>query len=114
MLQTKLPEPTRRESSQSSRKIKVFGRCLAFEEDFRVKANLKSMLAICVFALSLSVGSEAYAKEAQSRILYGANPSAGHYLEMDDAKIYYETYGSGGTPLVLLQRRSIWVYRRIR
>jgi pimeloyl-ACP methyl ester carboxylesterase len=102
MLQTKLPEPTWRESSQSSRKINVFGRCLAFEEDFRVKANLKSMLAICVFALSLSVGSEAYAKEAQSRILYGANASAGHYLEVDDAKIYYETYGSGGTPLVLL------------
>jgi pimeloyl-ACP methyl ester carboxylesterase len=102
VLQTKLPEPTWRESSQSSRKIKVFGRCLAFKEDFRVKANLKSILAICVFAVSLSVGSAAYAKEAQSRILYGANVSAGHYLQVDDARIYYETYGSGGTPLVLL------------
>lgn len=67
-----------------------------------MKANLRSMLAICVFALSLSVGSDAYAEEVQGRILYGANPSAGHYLQVDDAKIYYETYGSGGTPLVLL------------
>jgi len=33
---------------------------------------------------------------------YGANPTAGHYLRVDDANIYYETYGSGGTPLVLL------------
>jgi len=33
---------------------------------------------------------------------YGANPKAGHYLRVDDANIYYEIYGSGGTPLVLL------------
>lgn len=36
------------------------------------------------------------------KIPYGANPAAGHYLRVDDANIYYETYGSGGTPLVLL------------
>jgi pimeloyl-ACP methyl ester carboxylesterase len=67
-----------------------------------VKANLKSILPICIFALTLSVGSEAHAEEGQSRILFGANASAGHYLQVDDAKIYYETYGSGDTPLVLL------------
>jgi pimeloyl-ACP methyl ester carboxylesterase len=40
--------------------------------------------------------------EAQNRTPYGANPAAGHYLHVDDVSIYYETYGSGGTPLVLL------------
>ncbi len=41
--------------------------------------------------------------QAQEKPLpYGANPSAGHYLQVADARIYYETYGSGGTPLVLL------------
>jgi pimeloyl-ACP methyl ester carboxylesterase len=34
-------------------------------------------------------------------IPYGNNPSAGHYLQVGDAKIYYEIYGSGN-PLVLL------------
>jgi pimeloyl-ACP methyl ester carboxylesterase len=34
-------------------------------------------------------------------IPYGNNPSAGHYLQAGDAKIYYEVYGSG-RPLVLL------------
>lgn len=33
---------------------------------------------------------------------YGANAAAGHFLEAGDARIYYEIYGSGGTPLVLL------------
>lgn len=33
---------------------------------------------------------------------YGANAAAGHFLKVADARIYYETYGSGGTPLVLL------------
>jgi pimeloyl-ACP methyl ester carboxylesterase len=35
-------------------------------------------------------------------IKYGDNPAAGHYLPVADARIYYEVYGSGGTPLVLL------------
>lgn len=34
-------------------------------------------------------------------IPYGNNPSAGHYLQVGDVKIYYEIYGSGH-PLVLL------------
>jgi len=34
-------------------------------------------------------------------IPYGNNPDAGHYLQVGDAKIYYEIYGSGH-PLVLL------------
>lgn len=37
---------------------------------------------------------------AQS-ITYGSNPEAGHYLNVGDAKIYYEVYGEG-RPLLLL------------
>ncbi len=33
---------------------------------------------------------------------YGANAAAGHYVATPDARIYYERYGEGGTPLVLL------------
>src|SRR5258706_1430783 len=33
---------------------------------------------------------------------YGANREAAHTVQSEDAKIYYETFGSGGTPLVLL------------
>ncbi|ANH81458.1 hypothetical protein A8C56_11125 [Niabella ginsenosidivorans] len=32
---------------------------------------------------------------------YGNNPAAGHYLDVGDAKLYYEIYGSG-QPIVLL------------
>jgi pimeloyl-ACP methyl ester carboxylesterase len=37
----------------------------------------------------------------EKSIPYGDNPRAGHYLQVGDAKIYYEVYGSG-RPLVLL------------
>jgi len=33
---------------------------------------------------------------------YGANDAAGHYVQVADAKIYYEPYGEGGRPLVLV------------
>lgn len=33
---------------------------------------------------------------------YGSEDSAGHYVQTPDAKIYYERYGEGGIPLVLL------------
>lgn len=34
-------------------------------------------------------------------IQYGNNPKAGHYLQSDDAKIYYEVYGKGKSFVVL-------------
>jgi len=34
-------------------------------------------------------------------IRYGRNPSAAHYVQSDDAKIYYEVYGEGD-PIILL------------
>lgn len=36
-----------------------------------------------------------------SAIQYGNNPQAGHYVQADDARIYYEVYGAG-TPVVVL------------
>lgn len=39
---------------------------------------------------------------AQSDPAYGSNAAAGHYIQTPDAKIYYERYGTGGRPLVLL------------
>jgi pimeloyl-ACP methyl ester carboxylesterase len=48
------------------------------------------------------ISSCARAQNKAATTPYGANPAAGHYLRVDDANIYYETYGSGGTPLVLL------------
>jgi pimeloyl-ACP methyl ester carboxylesterase len=38
---------------------------------------------------------------AELAIPYGNNPRAGHYLQVGDARMYYEVYGSG-RPLVLL------------
>ncbi|MXV51150.1 alpha/beta fold hydrolase [Pedobacter sp. HMF7647] len=36
-----------------------------------------------------------------SAIPYGNNPSAGHYVQVGDAKIYYEVYGKGKPSVVL-------------
>jgi pimeloyl-ACP methyl ester carboxylesterase len=36
-----------------------------------------------------------------NKIPYGNNPKAGHYVQANDAKLYYETYGKG-QPIVLL------------
>jgi pimeloyl-ACP methyl ester carboxylesterase len=38
---------------------------------------------------------------AVNQIPYGNNPKAGHYVQANDAKIYYEVYGKG-QPVVLL------------
>jgi len=67
-----------------------------------VGKNLKTMVAVSVMGIVLLPSPGVYAQDKPGKIPYGANPAAGHYLQVDDAKIYYETYGSGGTPLVLL------------
>jgi pimeloyl-ACP methyl ester carboxylesterase len=48
------------------------------------------------------ISTRLLAQDKAGAIAYGRNAAAGHYLRVDDAKIYYEMYGSGGTPLVLL------------
>ncbi len=41
------------------------------------------------------------AADGQNKIEYGNNSKAGHYLNVGDARIYYEVYGQGA-PIVLL------------
>lgn len=41
------------------------------------------------------------AREMSCQVPYGNNPRAGHFVEIDGARIYYERYGSG-RPVVLL------------
>jgi pimeloyl-ACP methyl ester carboxylesterase len=59
-------------------------------------------------ALWIGPGTEGYfrkltvTREGESATEYGANSAAGHYVQTPDAKIYYERYGEGGTPLLLL------------
>jgi pimeloyl-ACP methyl ester carboxylesterase len=67
-----------------------------------VPKNQKSLLAACAICVATLIPFRAPGQGQAEMIPYGANPAAGHYLRVDDAKIYYETYGSGGTPLVLL------------
>jgi pimeloyl-ACP methyl ester carboxylesterase len=58
-----------------------------------VKAS-RLLVLLCVWT-QLAVAA------SNDPIPFGNNPSAGHYLQVGDAKIYYEVYGSGH-PLVLL------------
>lgn len=67
-----------------------------------MKTLLKMMLGVCAVCSAMLISTRVQAQDNAGAIAYGANPAAGHYLSLDDAKIYYETYGSGGTPLVLL------------
>jgi pimeloyl-ACP methyl ester carboxylesterase len=67
-----------------------------------LRNNLETMVVVFVMSIVLLASPTVYAQGGSGKIRYGANPAAGHYLQVDDAKIYYEMYGSGGTPLVLL------------
>ena len=61
-----------------------------------------TMMILCAVFTTALFSCCAHAQTKAEAIPYGANPAAGHYMRVDDANIYYETYGSGGTPLVLL------------
>lgn len=59
-------------------------------------------------ALWIGPGTEGYfrnltiSSESDKGPQYGSDPHAGHYVQTPDAKLYYERYGDGGRPLVLL------------
>lgn len=67
-----------------------------------MRKPLKTMLGVCAMFAAMLTSTPTQAQNKTGAIAYGANPAAGHYLTVDNTKIYYETYGSGGTPLVLL------------
>ncbi len=56
---------------------------------------------VLIFWLGLCLGALSTGAQNQQPP-YGSNPAAGHYVQTADAKIYYERYGQGGTPLILL------------
>ncbi len=59
-------------------------------------------------ALWIGPGTEGYFRNVtisnrdEGETPYGSNSTAGHYVQTPDAKIYYERYGEGGRPLILL------------
>lgn len=67
----------------------------------------KFLLALSFLLISISVQAQQPLRRAfqpaneVSRTMYGANSKAGRYVEVNDAKIYYEVYGKG-QPIVLL------------
>ncbi|HEX2535821.1 MAG TPA: alpha/beta hydrolase [Chitinophagaceae bacterium] len=62
---------------------------------YRILRN--AVLLLLTFCLAASL----HAQTAPARVPYGNNPAAGHYLQVGDARIYYEVYGKG-QPFVLL------------
>lgn len=73
---------------------------------------MKKLLTILTLTLLLAYAATASAAtgaryfmqgpaDIVSAIPYGNNPAAGHYVQADDAKIYYEVYGKGEPVLVL-------------
>jgi hypothetical protein len=67
-----------------------------------MRRSLNLMVSLCAMSAAMLVSTPVQAQNKTEAIAYGANPAAGHYLTVDNTRIYYETYGSGGTPLVLL------------
>ena len=53
-------------------------------------------------AIALLLSAASTTLLSQQKIPYGANDGTGHYVQTSDAKIYYEQYGLGGPPIVLL------------
>ena len=72
-----------------------------------MKSKILSSLLIATAIITANAQSKSLKTFLQpdwyqgSSIQYGNNPSAGHYVQADDAQIYYETYGEG-SPVVML------------
>jgi pimeloyl-ACP methyl ester carboxylesterase len=49
-----------------------------------------------------------HSADGQGTIVYGANPQAGHYVRVNDIRVYYEVYGSG-RPLLLMHGNGGWI-----
>jgi pimeloyl-ACP methyl ester carboxylesterase len=58
---------------------------------------MKTIKTICILGILIFLSQKTNAQNE----LYGSNDKAGHYVDVGDAKIYYEVYGQG-RPLILL------------
>ncbi len=61
---------------------------------------MKNLFYATILILLTCMGFCAHAQQTPE-VVYGNNPQAGHYLNVGDARIYYEVYGQG-KPIVLL------------
>ena len=69
----------------------------------QVQANVGRFgVVVCGLTLGFLWQPSICAAQTQPDPDYGANAAAGHYVQVPDAKLYYEQYGQGGRPLVLL------------
>jgi pimeloyl-ACP methyl ester carboxylesterase len=59
-------------------------------------------MGACALIAAALISCRAQTQNSMEKIPYGANAAAGHSLHVNDANIYYETYGNSGTPIVLL------------
>jgi pimeloyl-ACP methyl ester carboxylesterase len=55
-----------------------------------------------LFMVLLLWNVPSFAQATEQHVPYGTNDQAGHYVQIPDAKIYYERYGEGGQPVVFL------------
>jgi hypothetical protein len=100
-LAQQIPDPTV-EKLHSLPDVENAWDAAASEGGFSMSKSRNVVTAVCAVFAAMLLPCFAQAQPKAEAIPYGANPAAGHYLRVDDANIYYETYGSGGTPLVLL------------
>jgi pimeloyl-ACP methyl ester carboxylesterase len=71
-----------------------------------MNSKLITALFLMLFAFNIQAQQKKLIRAFQpaniiNEIPYGNNPEAGHYIQANDAKIYYEVYGKG-QPIVLL------------
>lgn len=57
------------------------------------------------FSLAILI---AFSALGQETIVYGSNPRAGHFVHVNDIRLYYEVYGSGH-PLLMLHGNGGWI-----
>jgi pimeloyl-ACP methyl ester carboxylesterase len=79
--------------------IKKTGLAAELHACMEVSGESRSMFKRIAIALMLAGASMQLLAQ---KVPYGSNDSAGHYVQTSDARIYYEQYGEGGRPLVLL------------
>ena len=91
------------EATPSSRALKNSWDAVASEGGCSVSKYQNVMMGVCAVFAAMLILCSAQAQNKAETVSYGANPAAGHFLRVDDVNIYYETYGSGGTPLVMLR-----------
>lgn len=70
--------------------------------------KIRTIVCLCLLVGAMTVWAEPLRYFTQSidapkaKFEYGNNTPAGCYVQADDAKLYYEVYGKGGEPILIL------------